>query len=169
MVAQWDTEEFAALGVSEAFTAATNRDAASDVPPIYTKTWFHTGASLDEERISKQFEQEYYREGDTSEGEPGLTDAQLETMLLADTVLPDTLRLADGARIPYSLSSEEIREACRALKGSILRLEVYGLDGTDEADGYSVSGAATSRAAATAGQEPVCRVLRPRARNDRLH
>ena len=140
MVEQWDTEELAALGVSDAFPAATNLDEASHVPPIYTKTWFHTGASLGEERISKQFEEEYYREGDASEGEPGLTDSQLEAMLLEDTVLPDTLRLSDGARIPYRLSSEETREACRALKGSTLRLEVYGLDGTDEADRpFSVS------------------------------
>ena len=42
-------------------------------------------------------------------------------MLLPDTVLPD------------GLSAEEQREACRALKGSLLRQEVYALDGTPSA------------------------------------
>jgi hypothetical protein len=56
---------------------------------------------------------EYYRE-------PGLTDAQARQLLLDDTVLPD------------GLTAEEEREACRALKGSMLRQEVYALDGTEE-------------------------------------
>jgi RHS repeat-associated protein len=55
-------------------------------------------------------------------------------MLLPDTVLPTTTLLPDGTRISWDLSGEEMREACRALRGSILRQEVYALDGTDEAD-----------------------------------
>ena len=30
----------------------TNVDVASHVPPVHTKTWFHTGAYLDASRIS---------------------------------------------------------------------------------------------------------------------
>ena len=61
-------------------------------------------------------------------------------MLLDDTVLPTTILLPDGSRLPYDLSGEEMREACRALRGSILRQEIYALDGTDESDRpYSVS------------------------------
>ena len=45
-------------------------------------------------------------------------DAEAEKRLLDDTILPD------------SLTTEEEREACRALKGSMLRQEVYALDGT---------------------------------------
>ena len=41
-------------------------------------------------------------------------------MELDDTILPDLL------------TAEEAREACRALKGSMLRQEVYALDGTEE-------------------------------------
>ena len=48
------------------------------------------------ERISKQFEHEYYHEGDESEGDPGLSDEQLERMLLPDTLLPNTIKLQDG-------------------------------------------------------------------------
>ena len=64
MVEQKDTEEFAVLSDSDAFPSATNIDKASHVPPVLTKTWFHTGAYFEEGIISKQFEEEYYREGD---------------------------------------------------------------------------------------------------------
>jgi hypothetical protein len=95
---------------------ASNLDAASHVPPVLTKTWFHTGAFSEDGRISKQFEHEYYREGDPSLGEGELTDDQLRAMLLPDTVLPD------------GLTAEEAREASRSLKGAILRQEIYALD-----------------------------------------
>jgi RHS repeat-associated protein len=121
MVEQFDTEEFAALAADGALPAASNLDAASHVPPVHTKTWFHTGAYLGREHVSDFFAGlidaqdagEYYRE-------PGLDDVQAEALLLADTVLPP------------GLSVEEEREACRALKGSMLRQEVYALDGTDK-------------------------------------
>ncbi|HEY9420618.1 MAG TPA: SpvB/TcaC N-terminal domain-containing protein, partial [Thermoanaerobaculia bacterium] len=96
MVEQWDTEEFAVL------PGATNVDPASHVPPVYTRTWFHTGVYLGRDHISSVFAGEYYREQHP----------------LADTVLP------------ASLTIEEEREACRALKGAMLRQEVYALDGT---------------------------------------
>ncbi len=133
MVEQWDTEEFAALSTSVSLApsvgegwgegAATNINAASHVPPVLTKTWFHTGAYIDREHISNFFAGlidvndigEYYRE-------PGLDDDKARELLLDDTVLPDNLTI------------EEEREACRALKGSMLRQEVYALDGTGTED-----------------------------------
>ena len=139
MIEQWDTEEFAALTAGDSLAplvgegwgegAATNIDAASHVPPVLTKTWFHTGVYIDRNHISNYFaglldvndRGEYYRE-------PGMTDAQARQLLLDDTVLP-------GA-----LTDEEEREACRALKGSMLRQEIYALDGTDkEPHPYSVT------------------------------
>jgi RHS repeat-associated protein len=54
-------------------------------------------------------------------------------MLLDDTVLPATVRRPDGSRLPWTLSAEERREACRALRGSVLREEIYALDGTEAA------------------------------------
>jgi Insecticide toxin TcdB middle/C-terminal region len=61
-------------------------------------------------------------------------------MLLDDTVLPDGIPQADGTKQPYQLSQDEIREACRALKGSVLRQEIYALDGSDEQERpYSAS------------------------------
>jgi len=115
MVEQWDTEELAALTASDAFPDATNIDSASQGPPVHMKTWFHTGIYFGRNRVSRFFAGlldgkdigEYYRE-------PGLTDAQAEELLLDDTVLPS------------GLTVDEEREACRALKGSMLRQEVFG-------------------------------------------
>ncbi len=139
MVEQWDTEEFDALNAGGQAPGVTNVEAPSHVPPVLTKTWFHTGVYLGRGHVSDFFAGlldandvgEYYRE-------PGLTDqeaanlglddearrlyddAQAKDLLLYDTVLPDRLTV------------EEEREACRALKGSMLRQEVYALDGTDK-------------------------------------
>jgi RHS repeat-associated protein len=112
-VDQWDTEAMGALRPGD--TDATNFDAGSYVPPVHTRTWFHTGVWLDDAEISRQFASEYYRE-------PGLDDAQARAQLLADTV------------VPAGLTLQEAREACRALKGSMLRQEVYAEDGSAQAE-----------------------------------
>jgi RHS repeat-associated protein len=139
-VDQWDTEEFATLSGSVDFPPASNVDAASSVPPVLTRTWFHTGAFVGEAKISKYLEHEYYSEGDSAEGIAGLSQAQLEAMRLNDTVLPSTVVLPDGSHTDYSLSGDEMREACRALRGSILRQEIYALDESEASDRpYSVS------------------------------
>jgi RHS repeat-associated protein len=111
LVEQWDTEEFAALDNGAESPGGANLDVSSQVPPILTRTWFHTGAYLDRQSVSNYFEREYYRE-------PGLTDTEAGTLLLEDTVLPP------------GLTPDEEREACRALKGTMLRQETYALDGT---------------------------------------
>ncbi|WP_435858156.1 SpvB/TcaC N-terminal domain-containing protein [Streptomyces umbrinus] len=124
MVEQQDTEHIDALSSSVAFPAGDNVDASSHVPPVLTRTWFHTGIHLGGAHVSDFFaglldaadKGEYYRE-------PGLTDEQARALLLTDTVLP------------AGLTTEEEREACRALRGSVLRQEVYALDETGS-DGY---------------------------------
>ena len=129
MVEQWDTEELAALTTAGDFPVDNNFDEASAVPPLYTKTWFHTGVHIGRGHVSDFFaglvnaddQGEYYRE-------PGLTDAQARELLLEDTVLP------------AGLSVEEEREACRSLKGATLRQEIYALDGsTREPHPYRVA------------------------------
>jgi RHS repeat-associated protein len=115
MVEQWDTEEFAALAGGD--VPADNITPESHVPPVHTKTWFHTGVYLGRDHVSDYFaglltatdQGEYFRE-------PGLTGAEARAQLLDDTVLPANLTL------------EEEREACRALKGSMLRQEVCADD-----------------------------------------
>ncbi len=116
MVEQLDTEEIGTDSSEISEGEDTNWEEASFVPPVLTRTWFHTGAYFEENLISKQFEDEYYREGDPSLGKGELDPEQFSAMLLDDTVLPE------------DLIAEETREACRALKGGILRQEVYALD-----------------------------------------
>jgi RHS repeat-associated protein len=139
-VDQWDTEEYATLAGTSNFPQGVNEQASSNVPPVLTKTWYHTGAYFGEGRISRHLVHEYYAEGDSSEALAGLTAQQLAAMLLPDTVLPTSILLPDGSYTPYHLSGEEMREACRSLRGSMLRQEIYALDGSDQADRpYSVS------------------------------
>ncbi|MDT5027545.1 MAG: hypothetical protein QOE61_3971, partial [Micromonosporaceae bacterium] len=115
MVEQWDTEEFAAL--ADGGAPAENLAAALHVPPVHTKTWFHTGVYAGRDHVSDYFaglrdptdQGEYFRE-------PGLTDDEARDLLLPDTALP------------AGLTPQEEREACRALKGSMLRQEVYADD-----------------------------------------
>jgi RHS repeat-associated protein len=128
MVEQRDTEELGTLTLSGSFPDATNIDAASYVPPMLTKTWFHVGVYPKGGEISRIFQQEYYWESDLAEGVTGLTDAEFAAMQLPDTVLP------------AGLTEAEIREAIRSLKGAMLHQEIYALDGTAAADRpYSVS------------------------------
>ena len=121
-VDQLDTEELATLSQSDPFPAASNFDRASNVPPVLTKTWFHTGVFLGHGRVTRHLAHEYYREpipGErtaASRGDPDPT----ASMLLSDTILPDTE------------TAPEAREACRALKGTVLRREIYALDGKEE-------------------------------------
>lgn len=110
MVEQWDTEEIGTIQIGDTTSDSTNLDAASFVPPVHTKTWFHTGAYIDREHISNYFAQkEYYHE----------PQHQIPSLL------PDTI-------LPAGLTVQEEREACRALKGRILRQEIYALDGSDK-------------------------------------
>jgi RHS repeat-associated protein len=140
LVEQWSTEEFALLSASDEFPDAENIDATSHVPPTLTKTWFHTGALFGGEAISRRFEAEYWRESDASRVLEGLSEQQLRSMLLPDTLLPQTVRASDGTRLPYALTAAETSEAARALNGSLLRQEVYGLDGSEAQDRpYSVT------------------------------
>jgi len=55
MVEQQDTEEFTAFAAASVLPAATNVDAASHVPPVLTKTWFHTGVYLGRDHVSDFF------------------------------------------------------------------------------------------------------------------
>lgn len=121
-VEQLDTEAFGSFTASGRFTAASNEAATSNVPPVLTKTWFHTGVFVGGGRVSRHLAHEYYHE---PRGEGGRGHGEGD---LADTILPD------------GLTAEEAREACRALNGSTLRQEVYALDGTEESlRPYSVS------------------------------
>lgn len=103
MVEQWDSESYSEI----ANTIPGVTDDTLYVAPAYTKTWFHTGFFKDRNTISRLYEEEFYQ------GDP-------QAWTLPDTLLPD------------GLTAAEMREACRALKGSVLRTELYALDGNPE-------------------------------------
>ena len=77
------------------------------LPPVLTRRWFHTGAFFERDDLTKQLRSEYYA---------------------LDPEAPEL----DGPTLPTDCSAEELREACRALRGRILREEVYAQDGTTE-------------------------------------
>jgi len=136
---QQDAESFGDSG--SLFTEDTDTEAgALHIPPVMTKTWFHTGAWPDEETVIHHMALDYF-------GAPSKADPQFEqkwaaflATLLPDTMLPADIVQTDGTRLVYALTDEEQREAVRALKGSILRQEIYADDGTQKAGlPYSVS------------------------------
>lgn len=90
-------------------------------PPVLTKTWFHTGAYLGGTSLAHCYAEEYY------------SDKTVENPAGIAIDLPETL-------IPASLTPIENREAVRALRGRALRVEVYGLDGSEaQAHPYTVA------------------------------
>lgn len=130
LVEQWDTESFQEFRQSKLFAdpnLVKNGNEAYHVPPIKTKTWFHTGAynssELNEETKHKLgganqalnlhdlFRHEYYN------GDP--------TAFRADACRLDFQGIRPDARaLPL---------AYRALRGSMLRQEVYAEDGSAKA------------------------------------
>jgi RHS repeat-associated protein len=94
MVETLDTETFAEYSI----------DPRDYVKPILTKTWFHNGAFIEQQDISKQYAKEYFKGIDIDNPD-----------ILPDTVIENE----------ENLDAEEIKEAHRALKGKTLRQEVY--------------------------------------------
>lgn len=122
MVEQWDTETHRDDTLFPD-VETTNEDLASFVPPVMTRTWFHTGALVEAGMLSRQYAQEYWIEPDLR-GDNEV--AAREAMLLPDT----HIERPDGS----SIDPGELREAYRALKGSALRIEIYAQDGTSRAE-----------------------------------
>jgi RHS repeat-associated protein len=122
-VEQFDTESFdnydkAGLHGADALFAAINRQYFS--PPTYTKTWFHPGPVDEESGGWKELDltKEYW--GDH------------ESLLAHATEINDFLKTLSRRRTQ--------RDALRALRGSVLRSELYALDGTEREDRpYSVT------------------------------
>jgi len=129
MVEQIDTEIYDSW---QADNSDTQLEQAEELyqSPTLTRTWYHTGAFLDKERILNQFEHEYwyvlynetFPDAPITVTEPNLPDAQL----VGAQILPN----ADA--ILNHLTADEWREALRACKGMVLRQEVFALDGTEE-------------------------------------
>ncbi len=107
-VEERDAEQYVAAGSGYTDTPPAVSGIAH-LPPVVTKTWYHTGHFDKRGQISAALQAEYWG-GDSA------------TTYLLDTVLPS------------GLSPEEAREACRALRGQMLRQEVYADDAAAHAD-----------------------------------
>lgn len=108
-VEQWDTESFDVFSKHGLLkdTAFNAGDSGLHVPPVHTKRWYHTGAYTESGILSKQYRAAYYQQDSNA-------------YVMPDSVLDPVILNAD---------TETIRQACRALKGLLLREEIYGLDG----------------------------------------
>jgi RHS repeat-associated protein len=113
MVEQFDAEAFEdyVVGVQ---TVEGAQELAPELnqPPVTTRTWYHTGAFLDQPRILHQYRHEYYGQ---------------------EQHIPEPF-------LPAGLGAGELRECVRALKGLPLRQEIYSHDGTaDQENPYTVT------------------------------
>jgi RHS repeat-associated protein len=79
-----------------------------ELPPVLTRTWFHTGAFFGWGDIAAHLQLEYW------------------------ALDPDAPQLAPTV-LPAGAGPEDLREAARALRGHVLREEVYALDCTGAA------------------------------------
>lgn len=115
MVDQWDTEEFESLNIP---AEAVNNARETHAPAAHTKKWFHTGAFLDHELLSRAYAKEYFGSPDPNVKGYEVAFEKFFEGQLRDQVLGDLA----------VMSSDDRREASRALKGSLLRTEMYGDD-----------------------------------------
>ncbi len=103
--------EFRGFGCVDQLDAETFSGKKHEVPPILTKTWFHTGAYYEETEHLDLFRRDYY------DGDP-------------DAFTPHS-KVETG---------DAPTEAYRVLSGAVLRTEVYGLDGSaEESHPYTVT------------------------------
>ena len=116
LVEQLDTEtfdDFHAAGLHGEDVAFIPVEAARFSPPTLTRTWFHLGDSGDElhQRGEVDFSSEYWPE------DP-----------------PSLERPAETAQLLQSRVGRARASAFRSLRGSILRTELYALDGSSRSD-----------------------------------
>lgn len=120
-VESWDTmhyQEFAEAATADdhpTFNPQTVNEHLH-VPPTYTKTWYHTGAYRKQEAIESTYQKEYYQ-GDA----------------LAQSIPSNSFADVNGDTTNANWESHTYRQAFAALKGQMLRAEVYGLDRTAKA------------------------------------
>lgn len=90
--------------------------------PVLTKTWYHTGAFINRERLLTQFSQEYW---------PVLFNNNGYHTTATEYALPDAVLIPNPQLSGFpmdQLNAVTWREALRACKGMVLRQEISGLD-----------------------------------------
>ncbi len=121
-VEQWDTETFDAHQTwvaEDEEHCAYNVDKDHYVAPVYTRSWYHTGAQVAQGRLS-----DHYRRKNSSQDQPCLGHYYEEDSDSDHDHLPDSA--LDEAT--FAPQPETIGEVYRALHGHKLREEIYGQD-----------------------------------------
>ena len=108
MVETWDADVFSAAAGAREGSDAPPPGAELERAPVRTRTWFHTGIWRPEAPIEVAYAAEYWSP-DAPAADP---------------------RALPNASLPELLSPAEVHEATRALRGAMLRQEVYADDGT---------------------------------------
>lgn len=105
-VETWDTDEYEIYKKNAIRENVDVIESSNYSRGIYTRTWHHTGIPFENERIYAYYKQFYYQ-GDT------------EAYDFPESVFSDAI---------YNQDAETIRQAYTALKGQVLRTEVFGND-----------------------------------------
>ncbi|MBP4044868.1 SpvB/TcaC N-terminal domain-containing protein [Chromobacterium violaceum] len=142
--------EFRGFGLVEsedtAQDASATRDGIAFTPPVRTRTWYHTGFAEDDAQLSALVWQ-----GDT------------QAYQLGATRLTEWRNHAEHA-LPASVDDVTRWWMMRALKGSVLRQEVFGLDGNEQqAHPYAVSLSRYQVRLVQKGQGPSAPVVLPQS------
>ncbi len=101
-------QELRGFGRVDQIDAESYDDERLDAAPVLTKSWYHTGAYVRGDDLVARYRAEYWA------GDPH----------------PQASWLGD-AELPAAADPDAAIEATRALKGQLLRREVYALDGGD--------------------------------------
>ncbi|MEO8173884.1 MAG: SpvB/TcaC N-terminal domain-containing protein, partial [Sediminibacterium sp.] len=109
-------------------------------PPVLTKTWFHTGAFINKEKVLSQFREEYFIPASEVFHENTLPEPDLEA---------------------GNLTIEEWKEALRSCKGMSLRQEIFELD----ADQLEVQNIVPVKLFSTACSNCHIKLLQPKSEN----
>lgn len=109
-------KEFRGFGYIEAWDTQTYAEGQTIgrelyVPPVYTRSWYHTGVFDDEGAVAAYYKSMYYQ------GDKKAYD-------FPDSILPAA---------STDTNPETLRQAHVALKGHLFRQEVYGQDGSPQA------------------------------------
>jgi hypothetical protein len=114
-VERWDAEVF----VTQDNSSSTNSSRSWKSPLVLTKTWFHTGAFIDPQDMVQQLSREFFQ----APQNPSSNNSAGQSSVLGDSVITgETL-----------LTADVLREAYRALRGQVIRVEIYGEDETSKA------------------------------------
>ncbi|KAL2802677.1 hypothetical protein BJX63DRAFT_437639 [Aspergillus granulosus] len=116
MVEEWDTDVYPKPG-----SDTTPDDQLWYTHPIHTKTWFHLGFLPEYHDYSELAAPEYF-------------DLSQVLGCCSSVGLPRPNNLLNRTVLPPDLTKPQLREAYRALKGQVLRSEVYADDDSLQAE-----------------------------------